>query len=142
MLVPALNNAGEAVTLGNAADVDLLARLKLGDSQVAPDLQLGHVVQAELAQIAGGLHARLLEMTRHGLVDKLLCAVFRVGVKAHLNGVVTVRLGGLLLHDLAGAGLHHSHGHEAAVIGENLRHADFLAYDRFLHDVVTSCISC
>ena len=93
-------------------------------------------------QVAGGGDASLLEVASHGLVDQLLGAVFRVGVKAHLNSLVAVGFDGFLLHHLAGAGLHHGHGYEAAIIGENLRHADFLAYDRFLHDVVTSCISC
>ena len=64
MLIPALDGAGEAVALAHAADVDLFASLKLRNGQLVAHFQLGHVIQAELAQVTGGGHAGLLEMAR------------------------------------------------------------------------------
>ena len=64
-----------------------------------------------------------------GLVD-LLGAHFAV---AHLHGLVTVGLDGLLLHDGAGAGLNDGDRNDLAVGVEQLGHAQLLADDTFLH---------
>jgi len=109
---------------------------KLGYGDVGAHFQLRSIVQLQFPQVTRGSDAGLFEVTSHRFVNQFLSAVLRQGVKTDLHGLVTVAFHVLFLHYLAGACLHHGHGNEAAVIGEDLRHADLLAYDRFFHDSV------
>ena len=76
---------------------------------------------------AGGLQVTLLALA------ELLAGYFLV---TELDCLVSFLLLGHLLHDHAGAGLDDGHGNDLASLIEDLRHADLLADDGFLH-----CIS-
>ena len=127
--VPALDNAGVALTLAGADDVDLVTSGEDISLDDVTDVHLFGLVQAELFQILLGGNASLLEVTLHGLVDLLVGQV----LKTQLNRGVTVIFHSLLLHDGAGAGLDDGNRDHIALFVKDLCHADFLTDDCFLH---------
>ena len=124
------------MALAGAGDVDLVARGEHIDLHLVAHVVGGAVLKAQLAQLAAGGYVRLGEVALHGLVDELLGAVLGVGVKAHLNRLVAVLFDRLLLDNRAGTRLNDSDREQAAVLGKDLRHADLLADDTFLHDIL------
>ena len=131
-LAEALDNAGVAVTLADTGDVDLVAfREHVGLHDVA-DFELAGILKTELLEMLDHAHAGLLQVTLLALAE-LLLGYFLV---TELDCLVSFLLLGHLLHDHAGAGLDDGHGNDLASLIEDLRHADLLADDGFLH-----CIS-
>ena len=123
--VPALHNALVAVTLGGAGHVNKVALVeRVGLNDVA-DVQLGGVLQVELAQVLLGSHARLVQVAHLGLGQLALGDI----LEAQLHSGVAFLLGSLLLDDGAGARLDNGDGDDLAVFVEDLRHTDFLAND-------------
>ena len=131
-LAEALDNAGVAFALADAGDVDLVALGKEVGLHHVADFQLAVVLKTELFQVLEHAHAGLLQVARLGLAQFLFGDFF----VAELNGLVAFLLFGHLLHDHAGAGLNDGDGNDLAALVEDLRHADLLANDGFLH-----CIS-
>ena len=109
----ALDDALIAVALADAGDIHPVAGGEDIRLQLVAHLVLGAVVQTELA---------LLNLA-----------------EPHLHGLVSVLLGGLLLHHGAGAGLDHGDGDHMAGLIEDLGHADLFSDDRFFHIGVSSC---
>ena len=131
-LAEALDNAGVAVTLADTGDVDLVAfREHVGLHDVA-DLELAGILKTELLEMLDHAHAGFLQVTLLA-VRELLLGYFLV---TELDCLVSFLFLGHLLHDHAGAGLDDGHGNDLASLIEDLRHADLLADDGFLH-----CIS-
>ena len=131
-LAEALDNAGVAVTLADTGDVDLVAfREHVGLHDVA-DFELAGILKTELLEMLDHAHAGFLQVTLLA-VRELLLGYFLV---TELDCLVSFLLLGHLLHDHAGAGLDDGHGNDLASLIEDLRHADLLADDGFLH-----CIS-
>ena len=133
VLIPAGHRAGEAMALGGAGHVDLVARDELVNLQHIIDLVTRAVIEAEFAQHALGFDASLLVVALNRLAEQLLSALLGQLAKTNLNGVVAIRFDSLGLHNRAGAGLDHSDRNKTAIFGEDLRHADLLTHDRFLH---------
>ena len=125
----ALDDAGVALALADAGDVDALALFEHVGLEDVADVQSAAVLEAELVQVAQVAGAGLGEVAALRL-GELLLADF---VKAELHGVVAFLVGRLLLDDDAGAGLDNSDGDDLAGLIEDLRHADLLADDGFLH---------
>src|SRR5690606_27833296 len=120
-----LHDAGEALALGGAGDVDPLAALEGLDSDLLAELVVARVGGAQLDEVAAGGDPGLLEVPAQGLGD--LAGVD--GSEADLHGVVPV---GLLVADLgddARAGLDDRHGDQAVVGVPDLGHAELLAED-------------
>src|SRR5512139_1919860 len=121
----ALHDPGEALALGGAGDVDLLAGLEELDGDLLADRVVGSVGGAELDEVAARGDAGLLEVAGHRLVD-----LARVdGAERHLDGAVAVALGAADLRDDTGAGLDDRHGDQAVVSVPDLGHAELLAQD-------------
>src|SRR5262249_14413574 len=81
----------------------------------------GHVRDAELLQVPRRRQVALRELPEHGLREALLL----VRAEAELQRGVAVALAGADLRDGARARLDHGHGHDVALLVEDLRHADF-----------------
>ena len=127
--VPALDNAGVALTFALAGNVHALAGLEgVGLDQVA-HVQGADVVQPQLPQGLLGGDVALLEVACQGLGNPLGLLV----AEADLHGVVAVVFHSLLLRYHAGTGFDHGDGNDLSLFIENLRHADFLADDSFFH---------
>ena len=123
----ALDNALIAVTLAGAGHVHEVALFEgVGLDDVA-HVQLGGILQVKLAQVLLGCHAGLVQVAHLGLGQLALGNV----LEAQLHGGVAFFFGCLLLHDNAGTRLDYGDGDHLAVFVEDLRHADFLADDRF-----------
>ena len=120
------------MTLADTGDVDLVAfREHVGLHDVA-DFELAGILKTELLEMLDHAHAGFLQVTLLA-VRELLLGYFFV---TELDCLVSFLLLGHLLHDHAGAGLDDGHGNDLASLIEDLRHADLLADDGFLH-----CIS-
>ena len=87
------------------------------------------VFKTELTQSLLGGDIALGEMALHGLVHLVRLQV----AEAHLNRVVAIGFNGLLLRNDTRAGFYNRYGDDLAVCVEDLRHADLLADDCFLH---------
>ena len=127
--VPAFDGAGVALALRGAHNVDVLARgERVGLDDVA-HVHAADVGKAELAQRLLGRHISLVKVAfgrfRHLFGSDV--------AKAQLNSHIAVAFHRLLLHHGAGAGFHDRDRNDFAVLIEDLRHADFLADDTFLH---------
>ena len=134
-LAEALDDAGVALALAGAGHVDLVALgEQVGLDEVA-DLQLAAVLKTELLEVLDHAHARLLQVAGLGLRQLLLGHV----LVTELDGVVAFLFLGHLLHDHAGAGLDDGDRNDLSGLVEDLRHADLLADDGFLHWNVSSC---
>ena len=131
-LAVALDDAGVAVTLADTGDVDLVAFGEhVGLDDVA-DFEIAGILKTELLEVLDEAYAGGLQVTLLALAE-LLAGYFLV---TELDCLVSFLLLGHLLHDHAGAGLDDGHGNDLASLIEDLRHADLLADDGFLH-----CIS-
>ncbi len=130
-LAEALDDAGVALALAGAGHVDLLALGEnVGLDHVA-DFQLAAVLEAELLEVLDHAHAGLLQVTRLRLAE-LLLGHFLV---AELDGLIAFLFLGHLGHDHAGACLDDGDRNDLAGLVEDLRHADLLANDGFLHSI-------
>ena len=127
--VPALHDAGVAVALADAGDIDALALFEDVGLQDVAHVQGGAVLKAELVQVLHHAHAGLLKVALLRL-GELLGGDFAV---AELDGVVAFLVRRLLLDDDAGTGLYYGDRNDLARLIEDLRHADLLADDGFLH---------
>src|SRR5262249_36202239 len=123
--VVALDRALEALALGSAGDLDLVAdRERVGLHGLAHQQFAG--LATELADDAVGGGVRLLQMPELGLRQRLLAA----GVERELDGLVAVPLDGPDRRDRARPGLEHRHALNAAVLEEPLRHTELSCEDR------------
>ena len=121
-----LHDTGEALALGRADDVDVLAGLEQLDRDLLAELVARRRRGADLDQVAARGDAGLLEVAGHRLVD--LARVDRA--VRDLDGVVAVGLAGADLGDDARAGLDHRDRNEPAVVVPDLGHAELLAEHR------------
>ena len=113
------------MALAGAGDIHEVAFLKgVGLHDVA-HVQLGGILQIELAQVLLGGDAGLVQVAHLGLGQLALGDI----LVAQLDGGVAFLLGSLFLDDSAGARLDHGDGDHLAVFVEDLRHTDFLAND-------------
>ena len=133
--VPALDSAGIALTFAGADHVHAVAAGEgVGLDDVA-DVQGAAVVQTKFAQRTLGSHVGFLKVALQGLGH-----VFDGDVaEADLNRGVAVVLHGLLLDNHAGPRFDDGDRDDVALLVEDLRHADLLADDSFLH-VYTSLV--
>src|SRR4051794_3890507 len=122
--VVALDRALEALALGGAGDLDLLADLEGLDRHGVADLQLGGLV-AELHEVAHGRGAGLLEVAELGLGEVLLLR----RAERELDGLVAVAVVRADRGDRARPGLQHGHALDAAVVEEHLGHPELLGED-------------
>src|SRR4051794_41178876 len=123
--VVALDGALEALALRDARDLDLLALLERLDGHAVAHLELAGLV-AELHEVAHGRSVGLLQVTELGLGQALL------GHRAEpeLDRLVAVAIVGADADHGAGAGLEDGHALDAAVLAEDLRHAELLSEQR------------
>ena len=133
-LAEALDDAGVALALAGAGHVDLVALGEHVGLDHVTDFQLAGVGQTELFEVLDHAHAGLLQVACLGLGQLLLGHFF----VAELDGVIAFLFLGHLLDDHAGAGLDDGHGNDLAGLIEDLRHADLLADDGFLHGFISS----
>src|SRR5215472_5306414 len=121
-IVPALDAAGKAAALADAGDVNQFAGLKAFHQHTVADF--GFVLRfldADFLQDFHRSHVGFLEVAGKGLVDALWLDEFH---EAELRGVIAVLFLGAALHDNAGTRLKNGAAYEAAVFGEDLRHAE------------------
>src|SRR5919107_3819881 len=130
-LVP-LDRSGEALAVGDAAHLDLLAGLEDLDGDVLADDEL--TLSAELEQVpVRTVDVVLLEVTELGLGDLALGHL----VVRDLHGVVAVRVRRLHLHDGTRRGFDHRHRRDDARLRvEDAGHAELLADDAF-HSLIS-----
>ena len=116
-----LDNALEALALADAGHFDLVAGAEDVDRDGVADGQL--VFAANLHEVPLGRDARLLEMTKQGLVESLGLHV----AEGDLRGGIAVGLDRLLLRDQAGTGLDDRAPDDRAVFSEELGHPQLCA---------------
>ena len=124
---PALDDALVAVALAGAGHVHEVALFEGVSLDDVAHVQLGGVLKVKLAQVLLGSNARLVQVAHLGLGQLTLGDI----LVAKLHSGVAFLFGCLLLHDDAGTRLDNGDGDHLAVLVEDLRHADFLADDRF-----------
>src|SRR5690606_28090359 len=123
--VVALDGALEALALGHALDVDLLAHLGDVGLELATDGEtsgLG-IGDAELPQAAAGFDLGLGVVAGQRLVHQRRTA----GGGGHLDSAVAVGLDGLDLGDAVRGGLDQGHRNGTAILGEDAAHAGLAA---------------
>ena len=126
---PALDDAGVALALADAGDVDLVALFEGVSLDNVADVHLVGILEAELVQHAQRADAGLVEMTLFGFVELALGDF----LEAELDGSIAFLFRGLLLDHFARAGFDNGHGDDLAGLVEDLRHADLLADDGLFH---------
>src|SRR4051794_6244330 len=122
--VVALDRALEALALGGARDLDLLADLECLHRHGLANRQLAGLV-AELLDLAVRAGVGLLEVAELGLREVLLLG----GAERELHGLVAVALMRADAGHRAGPGLEHGHALDGAVLEEDLGHAELLGED-------------
>ena len=128
-LAEALDDAGVAVALADAGDVDLVAFLEgVGLDDIA-HIDRGAVLETELFEVLLIADARLVQVALLGLGQLLLGDVFI----AELDGFIAFLFLGHLAGDRAGACLDHGDGDDLACFIEDLRHADLFTDDGCFH---------
>ena len=125
--VPALDNAGVAVTLARTGDVNEVAGLEGVSLDDGAELELGSVVKVKLTQVLLGGNASLVQVAEFRLGELRFANV----LVAKLDSLITVFFAGLLLSDHAGTGLDNGDRDHMALFVEDLRHANFSADDCF-----------
>jgi hypothetical protein len=119
-----LHDAGEALALGLAGDVDAVARGKRLDGHFLTERVVIRVGGAQLDDVPARCHVRLRVMSGDRLVD-----LARVnGAERQLYGRVAVGVGTANLSHHARPGLHHGHRDDAVVVPD-LGHAELGAQD-------------
>jgi hypothetical protein len=123
-----LHDAGEALALGPARDVDALADLEGVGAELLADGVVGGVGRADLDDEAARRHAGLVEVAGERLGD-----LARVdGAVAELHRGVAVGVGVADLgHDVR-ASLDHGDGHETVRLVPHLGHAELGAQQTLL----------
>ena len=119
----ALDHAGEALALGDGLDIDAVADAEdFADVEHGADCDLGELggFGAELANALQ--RAVAAGVTALGLVD----APVGAGAEADLDGRVTVAGGSHELGDRAGPDFEHGAADDAAVVADELHHAELL----------------
>src|SRR5918992_3079706 len=131
--VMAGDDAGEAVALADAGDVDQLAGLEDIDADLLADLERICLVDTDLAHVLEVLLVlgQVLQLAGHGLRRATRAA------GAELDGGITVLLGGADARHRVRGSLDHAHGDDAAVVGEEPGHAQ-LATDDACHHILIS----
>src|SRR5437899_2918137 len=119
-----LHEPGKPTSFAGSDDVHKFVRIEDVDHDLVTRVCSVFTLNPDFAHESGGSHIRFFEMTRHWFRDTF---GFHELDKSKLHGVVTVFLLGLSLDDNAGTRLNHGDGNNGAVIGEQLRHPDFLA---------------
>ena len=119
------------MALADAGDVDALALFEDVGLENVADVEGGAVLEAELMQVLEVAGARLGQVAALGLGELALSDF----LEAELDGVVALLVSRLLLDDDAGAGLDNGDRNDLAGLIEDLRHADLLADDGFLHSI-------
>src|SRR3954452_1658066 len=119
--VVALDRALEALALRGAGDLHALADLERLDRDGVADQPLAGLV-AELHEMPGRRRAGLLEVAELGLREMLLLD----RAERELDGLVAVAVDRPDPGDRARAGLEHGDALDAAVLAEQLGHADLL----------------
>ena len=127
--VPALDDAGVALTLGDTGYVNAIALSEHVSLDHVANLEHGAILKAELLEVLLHRVAGLLQVAELRLVELLLLDV----CKAHLNGVIAFLLLGLELGHDAGTCLDDGDRDDLALSVEDLGHANLLADDCFLH---------
>jgi hypothetical protein len=117
----ALDDALEALALGNTGDLDLIADREDIHGHGVAHRQL--VLTPHFHQVALGAHARLLQVAELGFGEPLGLDV----PEGDLRGDIPVGLHRLLLSHQAGPGLDHGAAHDGAVFFVELGHAQLLA---------------
>src|ERR1700674_3236654 len=121
--VPALYAAGAPFALAYAGHVHELADFEAVHQDAVAGLRFVlRIFQAEFAEVAHGRDVGLLEMSGEGLGDALRLDEFH---QAELHRLIAVFIFGPPLYDDAGPCLKNGAGYSRAVIGEDLRHAEF-----------------
>ena len=115
------------MTLARAGHVNEVAGLEGISLDDGAELQLGSVVKVELTQVLLGGNASLVQVAEFRLGELRFANV----LVAKLDSLITVFFAGLLLSDHAGTGLDNGNRNHAALLVEDLRHANFSADDCF-----------
>ena len=124
----ALHAAGETFTLGDALEVDIVALGKALDAGGLPLGRAGEIGHAEFFKVADGLGAQFFRQALLGRVG----AVFFFMPETEADGLVAVFFFGAGIGHAAGSGLDDRDAVERAVRAEDLRHAQFLADEKFM----------
>ena len=128
---PALDNAGVALTLGDACDVNLVALGKNVRLDNVADVESGAILEAELLEVLFKGNARFFKVTLFRLGELAL----RLILITELNGLIALFFSGLLLDNDVGTGFNNGYRNDVARLIEDLRHADLFADDSLLHDI-------
>ena len=131
--VVTLHDAGEALALSGADDVDQVTGFERVGRDLLADRVAGDVGEAQLDELVAGGHAVLGEVTGLGLVELSGIPI----ADRDLNGAVAIGLRGLDLDDAARPDLDNGDGNDLVVV-PHLRHADLLANYRFVHSRTVS----
>ena len=120
-----LDHAGEALALGHAAHVHLLAHLEDVHADRAARLEVGKRLRRhpEFLQDVARLDARFREMAGCGLVDAGRAPL----AERDLDRAIAVGFGVLDLRDAVVGDVHDRHRDGVAIVGEHARHADLAA---------------
>ena len=129
---PALDNAGVALTLGDACDVNLVALGKNVRLDNVADVESGAILEAELLEVLFKGNARFFKVTLFRLGELAL----RLILITELNGLIALFFSGLLLDNDVGTGFNNGYRNDVARLIEDLRHADLFADDSFLHNYI------
>ena len=132
----ALDGALEAVALGGAGDIHMVARSEGVGLDLGADFQRSSVIQLEFLEVLLCGQTRLLEMAQLRLGQLLLGDI----AVSQLHGNIAIVFEGLLLSDDARACLNDSDRNDVAELIEDLGHAHFLADDCFLHGFYSFCL--
>ena len=127
--VVALHDALKSLAAARADDVDALAVLEHRDQNLIADLRIAVLRQRHLAPHARRRHVGFLVVARERLAHLRRLAVDQ----PDLHRLVAVGRRGLALHDHARTRLDDRRRNDRAVLGEQLRHADFSANDSCDH---------
>ena len=123
--VVALDRALKALALGDARDLHAPADLEGLDRHALAELQLARLV-AELDHVAHRRRVGLFQVAELGFGQVLLLGL----PERQLDRLVAVALGRADRRHRARAGLQHGHARDAAVLLEQLGHAELLGEDR------------
>src|SRR5437762_2321326 len=129
-----LDDAREAASLGRALHVHVLAFLEHRDVERLAERVGGHVRDSELPEVARRREVALLELPEHGLRE----ATLLVRAETELERGVAVALPGADLRHGAWPRLDHGHGHDVALLVEELGHADLFSDQTHHLEIVLS----